>query len=576
MAYNLTSILAIGDRRLRKNISHLFCTFLIISITLSSCTNKEDKIPVIETQSELQTQTPTATPFQPMSLKVYWSPAVPEDWITVIKDRTEFQNTQNNQDADLNVDVITPTASLKEYGVVRRIFAAAVPFPTVTDGISSENIKALWQGIETQEKEFSRIIVDEATARVFTELWGDPNMSFVNVMAKTDLLQDAWTRIDTLAILPFEDITPKWKILKVDGFSPLDKPMAVNDYALSIKYYLTAGGQIVDQTSTQKFINAFNSVIPETNKDESKMTVVVMSGTTALTRATAFKINTYGTDYPIEKVKDWFLSADLRHVSNEISFVEDCPEPDPYTSSMRFCASISSLPVLEKLGINVVELTGNHVNDYGSDNFAKTIRIYQENGMSYFGGGLNSEEAKQPLLIEKNGNKIAFIGCNPVGVGPATAWAKDNAAGAAKCDDEYYYGQIRELKAQGYVVIATFQHYEIYLHMYDDFYEQDFVKAAEAGADIVQGSQAHYPMGFEFKGESLIHYGLGNFLFDQMDTPVQGTRREFIDRHIIYDGQYINTELLTALLVDWSKPTPMSIADREQFLSVLFNASKMR
>jgi len=96
---------------------------------------------------------------------------------------------------------------------------------------------------------------------------------------------------------------------------------------------------------------------------------------------------------------------------------------------------------------------------------------------------------------------------------------------------------------------------------------------AESGSDIVQGSQAHYPMGFEFVGNSLIHYGLGNFLFDQMWEP---NRNEFIDRHIIYDGKYINTELLTAILMDWSQPTSMDAEQRAQFLSEIYQASLQR
>jgi len=44
-------------------------------------------------------------------------------------------------------------------------------------------------------------------------------------------------------------------------------------------------------------------------------------------------------------------------------------------------------------------------------------------------------------------------------------------------------------------------------------------------------------------------------------------RREFIDRHVIYDGKYINTELLTAILVDWSQPNPMTEQERKDFLT---------
>ena len=99
-----------------------------------------------------------------------------------------------------------------------------------------------------------------------------------------------------------------------------------------------------------------------------------------------------------------------------------------------------------------------------------------------------------------------------------------------------------------------------------------------AGADIVSGSQSHYAMGFQFVGNSLIHFGLGNFLFDQMSYEGVGDniRREFIDRHIIYNGKYINTELLTAYLMDWAQPNPMDQQKREDFLTEIFHASKLK
>ena len=229
---------------------------------------------------------------------------------------------------------------------------------------------------------------------------------------------------------------------------------------------------------------------------------------------------------------------------------------------------------MQGLGVNVVELTGNHLNDYGAEKLADTIAIYTQNGMSYFGGGLNIEDAQKPLKMTVNGNKIAFIGCNVAG--PVNDFATSSKAGSAPCDYELYTSEIRQLKNEGFTVIATYQYTELYVYMYSPFYQKEFHDAANAGADIVQGSQAHYPMGFEFIGNSLIHYGLGNFLFDQMDYPVVGTTREFIDRHIIYDGKYINTEILTALLTDYSKPVPMSEEQRFQFLTDIFAASKMR
>ena len=72
---------------------------------------------------------------------------------------------------------------------------------------------------------------------------------------------------------------------------------------------------------------------------------------------------------------------------------------------------------------------------------------------------------------------------------------------------------------------------------------------------------------------SLIHYGLGNLFFDQMDYPVVGTRREFLDRHVFYKGKHISTELMTAMLENYARPRPMTIDERQTFLQDIFTAS---
>jgi poly-gamma-glutamate capsule biosynthesis protein CapA/YwtB (metallophosphatase superfamily) len=111
---------------------------------------------------------------------------------------------------------------------------------------------------------------------------------------------------------------------------------------------------------------------------------------------------------------------------------------------------------------------------------------------------------------------------------------------------------------------------------------RDFGKLADAGAAIISGSQSHFPMNFEFKGNTFIHYGPGNLFFDQMNyirsdgSTTEGTRREFIDRYVIYDNKVISVELLTAMLEDYARPRPMTEAERNQFLEDIFAASGWR
>jgi poly-gamma-glutamate synthesis protein (capsule biosynthesis protein) len=95
---------------------------------------------------------------------------------------------------------------------------------------------------------------------------------------------------------------------------------------------------------------------------------------------------------------------------------------------------------------------------------------------------------------------------------------------------------------------------------------------AEAGAVVVQGSQAHQPQGFDFDSGAFIDYGLGNLFFDQMQT--LGTRQEFIDRHVFYDGRHLSVELLTAMLEEYARPRPMTLEERRALLTETFAASQ--
>jgi poly-gamma-glutamate synthesis protein (capsule biosynthesis protein) len=98
----------------------------------------------------------------------------------------------------------------------------------------------------------------------------------------------------------------------------------------------------------------------------------------------------------------------------------------------------------------------------------------------------------------------------------------------------------------------------------------DFRAIADAGATIVNGSQAHIPQAMEFYDTAFVHYGLGNLFFDQMNGE---SRREFLDRHTFYDGRYISTELVTAMLEDFARPRPMTPAERDRFLKTMFSVS---
>ena len=218
--------------------------------------------------------------------------------------------------------------------------------------------------------------------------------------------------------------------------------------------------------------------------------------------------------------------------------------------------------------MDVIELTGNHLVDKGVPPLEEMMAKFDELGIPYFAAGADSEAAAEAVYFEHNGNKIAFLGCNAAG--PTFVYADPYRAGVNHCDMDRVAEKVAEVAVDDYMPIVTFQYWETYQFDPMPWPQDDSQKMIDHGAVIVSGSQAHLPMTMEIYGDGFIHYGLGNMFFDQMDVPVTGTRREFADRHIFYDGKYLGVELKTALLYDYAQPRPMTMAQREQLLSDAF------
>jgi poly-gamma-glutamate synthesis protein (capsule biosynthesis protein) len=403
------------------------------------------------------------------------------------------------------------------------------------------------------------IWMDSATLMAISAILGPPASGNIFIGASDSLINSTWENQPSWAIIPFEDIEPRWKVISVDGNSPISKEFDLNNYPLKVYFSFLES----DSPPVVK--------LPESNRDPGKLTTLIMTGVTALVRATAGKMELYGVLYPGKDIRYWLLSADLTHISNEIPFSDECPFPDPNQKSLIFCSDPKYIALLEDVGTDIVELTGNHFQDWGSAATLSTLELYNQREWVYFGGGADLVDARSSKIIIHNGNKLAFIGCNPAG--PQNAWATNDQPGAAPCDYDWMSAEIGRLVSEGYLPIVTFQYVESYsVHPLPDQVEA-FRSMVAAGAVIISGSQAHLPQTMEFFNESFIHYGLGNLFFDQMDYPVVGTRREFIDRHIFYAGKYLGTELLTALLEDYSRPRPMTFEERTAFLQEMFVAS---
>jgi poly-gamma-glutamate synthesis protein (capsule biosynthesis protein) len=552
--------------------THRFFIPILCALLLSSCvsggipaTPTDSNMAFVEIPKPGSTQiiaSPTSAPptgtsmpnADVIAVSVWVPPYLDETMGTALEEPLRGLFVSDETTANVKFEVGT------ENIVSQWIYALVTPFSSTLPGLSGDQVLSHWQGQSS-----AQLLVDSNTHAMLDALWG-PAGTNVQVVAKHELIDYAWTHQPTLAIVPFEALDPRWKVLPVDGLSPIRKDFVLENYRLKVPISLNSD-------PGRAALIRENFVIPPSNVDPQKMTVVAMTGVTALVRATASTMERRGILYPAEDIRDWLLSADITHISNEVPFAEDCPEPNPVQESMRFCSKDEYIGLLEDVGTDVLELTGDHFSDWGTQAMFHTLEMYTKRSWPYYGGGANLAEGRKALLLEHNHNKIAFIVCNAKG--GSFAQASDTLPGAAACDMDWMAGEIARLKAEGILVIATFQHLEYYMYAAQPDQQRDFRQMAQAGADVVSGSQAHQPQGMEFIGNSFIHYGLGNLFFDQYGL-CDACRQGFIDRHIFYDGRYISTELLPIEFIDYARSRPMAIEEADELLETLFSASGWR
>ena len=495
------------------------------------------------------------SPTEIMGPKTYLHPGLSPSLIS------ELQLNLNQLTVDKNfadISFIMSSSKTGQSGEISWTYALVAPFFTIPDEISFENLLSLWQGDSTANASFKQIVLTAETKSAIELILGDASDRTVSVIRAEEMASQRDSNDAFLAIMPFESLAPQWKIIRIDQQSPIDPDFDPSTYPLTL--YIRCEGPSANQ----------NCQLPKSNYNPKLRTVVVMTGVTALTRATAYRMAVMGNTYPGKDIQPWLSSADITHISNEIPFAYNCPDPDPVAPGLIFCSSPDRIELLEYIGADIIELSGNHMLDYGIDAINLTLEMYENRNWSYFAGGWDLIDAQSPATIIHNGNKLAFIGCN--NVGPYGAFAGQEKPGATACAGmDWMVAEIQGLTAEGYLPIATFQYAEDYTAYPTAQMVRDFERLADAGAIVVNGSQAHTPKLMTFYESSFLHFGLGNLFFDQMQ--MTETRQEFIDRLVFYDGKLVSVELLTAMLEEYARPRPMTLQERSTFLIRIFSAA---
>ena len=306
-------------------------------------------------------------------------------------------------------------------------------------------------------------------------------------------------------ILTEEELTSQLRIVSIDGVSFDDSNRA---YALT-------------RTPFQK----------------DSVTKLSITGVTALTRSIGILMNEKGPDVITKKLEPSFMASDFVHISNEVSLTDSCI----FSHRGRvFCSKEEHFKALLNLKCNIVELTGNHNKDFGEKSFTRTLSWYHENGIKTFGGGLNDQDANKPLVLTlKDGTKLGLIGFNELC--PINECAKQKVAGANQWNREKARLVIQKMKQEMKldVVIASVQFGEWDFYHPQKSQRKIAYDLIDFGADMVYGAHAHQIQQVEFYKSKPIFFGLGNFLFDEIQRI--GVRQGMFVNVFISRGKIIQT-----------------------------------
>ncbi|NCY03617.1 MAG: CapA family protein [Planctomycetia bacterium] len=179
----------------------------------------------------------------------------------------------------------------------------------------------------------------------------------------------------------------------------------------------------------------------------------------------------------------------------------------PYT----FRAAPAAIACLKRR-FSALSLANNHSGDFGPEGLVETLRILDAAGIAAFGAGRTPADARRPLVLERNGFKVALLAAN--GFRARATAATADRAGSATLDEDLVLADIRAARREAAAVVP-------FVHWGPENTPQPRPaqgrlarRMIDAGAAAVIGAHPHVTQTVEVHRGAPIIYSLGNFVFD--------------------------------------------------------------
>ena len=242
-----------------------------------------------------------------------------------------------------------------------------------------------------------------------------------------------------------------------------------------------------------------------------------------------------GWDLLFANVADVFRQADFGFVNLETPVA---PSHSHGSKPFQFDAPMNLLQALKFSGVKIVSFANNHVFDQGYAGFGETQEHLREQGILFTGAGNTEETAWKPVILEKNGIKVGWLGMtrwlnggrNPEKEGdPHVAFFPypGESLGAPGLDENAVIAAIKAARAQCDLLVISI-HWGVEYATAPNAKDIEIAhEMLEAGASAVIGHHPHVLQPIETylthdARNTVIVYSLGNFISNQARTYVSG------------------------------------------------------
>jgi poly-gamma-glutamate capsule biosynthesis protein CapA/YwtB (metallophosphatase superfamily) len=225
-------------------------------------------------------------------------------------------------------------------------------------------------------------------------------------------------------------------------------------------------------------------------------------------------------------VRDILDQADIALVNLECPFTD---RGERLPKNFNFRARPELVEILRRGSVDAVTVANNHAMDFGADGMNDTRQTLDAAGIGHFGTGDNLAEARQPLIMERNGLRVGFLGYYFQDaedmIEPREIYALDDRPGVAGCytDLEQIKSMVSEditaLAPNVDAVIPFFHWGKEGTHTVRDYQVELAHLCVNRGARAVLGSHPHRLQGVEVYRRAPIFYSFGNFVYGGVKAP---------------------------------------------------------